>query len=525
MAKSLCRIVISLLFFLPGFASALQDTIPEDSAGFRDFLVLQKEVPGLGARFFVAGTRTLDLNTPDSAYGFAQVDSGYLSPIYIDFLQAAELEGLLLSDSVPYRLDYMVLSEPASAAAAREFVAGRIRSGDYLVKTGPEDEVEDLVALASNTRYAPVEKFRLKFVSDYRLFGVTLTIVFFFLVAIIMITSMLIMKAGKNKRENLQKEYSRLIVDPLTTLLFEKDLGEIQAMDQSELDSFFPKNLMAKPLYQHELIDSIIGLNKKMKGDFKEKLKALYKKLGLDKLSVKMLHHKNWDMATMALVQINEMDLVEALPEVKKFTNSKNFHVRSMAVSTLLNLSEKVDLVFLRDQTYPLSHWQQMNYLRIIRFVSPQKDLKLGILFDSKNRSIRLFGIKLVRILGRVDMIEKLSALAGGVSDEEKIEILETYAALGAYMESAFVNECLRSENPSLSLAAAKAAAVVGDAESAEILLELVQSETVFRNKLAYLKGLYGLDAARFAEFTSSDSHPELQDIRDHILDPMLQNV
>src|SRR5690606_19603973 len=112
----------------------------------------------------------------------------------------------------------------------------------------------------------------------------------------------------------------------------------------TEIYSYFPKNLLAKPLYQQVMIDNIISLNKKMKGEFKEKLKALYKKLEFDKISIKTLHHKKWDRATMALVHINEMDLVEALPEVRQFTNSKNFYVRSMAVSTLLNLSEKMDL-------------------------------------------------------------------------------------------------------------------------------------------------------------------------------------
>ncbi len=115
-----------------------------------------------------------------------------------------------------------------------------------------------------------------------------------------------------------------------------------------------------------------------MKGEFKEKLKALYRKLDLDKRSIDSLKSNRWDKVTMGLVQINEMDLVEALPRVKYHANSSNFQVRTQAVATLLNLSEKVDLTFLRDQTFPLSLWQQMNYLRIIRFVSHQKKPEVG---------------------------------------------------------------------------------------------------------------------------------------------------
>jgi hypothetical protein len=525
MAKLFCWIVIGLMSFLPGLTQAQQGTIPEDSIGFHNFLLLQGEVPGLSYRLLVEEQKLPEIFDGDSVYQFMPVDSGFESRLFTDFSKESELLSPLIKDSISYRIEYAVLSDAVSFAAARDFVSERVKSGDYLIKSGEVAPTEDLVSLAAKSPYSPTEKFRLKFIADYRLFGVTVTIVFFFLVASIMIASMLIMKAGKNNRENLQKEYTQLIIDPLTSLLFEKELLEIQKMDQEEVQAYFPKQLMVKPMFQQVLIDSIISLNKKMKGEFKEKLKSLYKKLELDKLSIKMLHHKKWDRATMALVHINEMDLVEALPEVKKFTNSKNFHIRSTAVSTLLNLSEKVDLIFLRDQAYPLSLWQQMNYLRIIRFVSPNKDLKLEILFDSKNQSIRTFGIKLVRILGRVDLIEVLAGFAGNASDEEKTEILETYGALGAYMETGFINDCLKSSNPNLSLAAAKAAGVVGDSVSAEILITLIQSETVFRRKLSYLKGLYALDRERFEVLTSQNSNPDLMEIRNHILDPILQNV
>ncbi|HCX74316.1 MAG TPA: hypothetical protein DHU93_01660, partial [Algoriphagus sp.] len=101
------------------------------------------------------------------------------------------------------------------------------------------------------------------------------------------------------------------------------------------------------------------------------------------------LKDSRWDIIASGLVQVNEMDLSELINEVKSFTNSKNFHVRSLAGATLLNLSEKVDLSFLKDQDYPLSDWQQMNYLRIIKFVGSSKFLNIPILFKSKNPSVR----------------------------------------------------------------------------------------------------------------------------------------
>lgn len=525
MKKILLWIIIFLLSLVPEAIQAQDQLIPEDSIGFREFLILQKEVPGLSYRIVLAEKSISDSLASDSLYLFSKTDSGFVSKLFTDLSKTQELEFPLIRDSIKYQLQFMIFSESSSLRGTHEYLSNLVRNGDYLVKFEESEPMEDLVALASKSPYSPFQKVKLRFFSDYQLFGVTVIIFFFFFVAFSMIVFMLVMKVRKNKRENLLKEYEQIIIDPLTSLLFEKELKEIQEMDQNELYGFFSQALLLKPLFKDVLIDRIIGLNKKMKGDFKEKLKALYKKLGLDKISTDSLKSKNWDRVTMGLVQINEMDLVEALPEVKNFTNSSNFHIRSQAVATLLNLSEKVDLVFLRDQAYPLSLWQQMNYLRIIKFVSQQKDLKLEILFDSKNSSIRIFGYKLVRMLGRVDLIGSLAGIAAGVSDEEKIEILETYFTLGAHMEAAFINQCLQSENLNLVLAAAKAASSIGDAESADILLGLIQEANTFNTKLIYLKSLYELDQVKFDEATLINSSQDIMEIRDHILDPMLQNV
>jgi hypothetical protein len=525
MNKHLQCAVIGLFLLISGQSFAQENLIPKDSSGFRDFLILQNEIPGMSYRFYIKDKMSSDTLLTDSLYSFYKTDSGYYSRRFTDFGQISQWEKSLQDDRLDYNLQYLVFSEVYSVDAAREYLLNRVQSGDVLVKFEEVKPTDDLVSLASNAPYLPLQRFKFRFISDYKLFIVTGVIAFFLVVASSMIVAMLLMKAKLNKREKLHKEYDRLIVDPLTSLLFEKEKDEILSMKDEEVYDYFPKVMLTKPLYKDVLIERIIGLNKKMKGDFKEKLKAIYKKLNLDIISIKSLESNEWDRVAMGLVQINEMDLVEALPEVKVHANSSNFHIRSQAVATLLNLSEKVDLTFLRDQNFPLSLWQQMNYLRIIRFVRHQKDLKLQILFDSKNQSIRIFGYKLVGVLGRVDLIEHLAARAGEVSDEEKIQILEVYSTLGAHMEVAFINDCLKSENKELAMAAAKAAGSIGDSVSADILAELSAGESNFRRKHYFLKSLYNLDKERFELATSMNHETETAEIRNHILDPMLQHV
>ncbi|SEF48753.1 hypothetical protein [Algoriphagus boritolerans] len=525
--KKILFLHLSSWIFLFAFsnANAQEVFLPNNSEELADFLALQGEVPNLSYRFYVSDPAIPDSLLSNSLFSFTQTDSGFVSASGTDFGAIDSASKMLSESNLNFRIQYLLFSEESTFSASRTYLENLAKSGDFLFKTEEVEPSSDIVSLAAYAHYTPLQKFKLKFIADLKLFIVSLIILLFFLVAFTMITFMLIMKAKKSKKEYLLKEYDRLIVDPLTSLLFEKELEEIIDLDRVTINDYFPESMLSKPLFKEVLIDRIIGLNKKMKGEFKEKLKALYRKLDLDKRSIDSLKSNRWDKVTMGLVQINEMDLVEALPRVKYHANSSNFQVRTQAVATLLNLSEKVDLTFLRDQTFPLSLWQQMNYLRIIRFVSHQKNLKLEILFDSQNQSIRIFGYKLVKMLGRVDLIEVVAALAPDVSDEEKIEILEIYATLGVHMEVDFINKCLKSENRSLVLAASKTAAVVGNAESAAILSELIRKELVFRRKHSLLKCLYELDKDSFEEVSASSQDEEVAQIKRHILDPMLQHV
>lgn len=512
----------SLLSILLGFCIAVgklfaQDILPKDSTEWMNFLHIQNQVPGLG--YQLTFSPSLDsLRAKNFNLNLSKTDSGWVSDIREDFGIFSQLQ----QDSLDFQLTYFIFSSQNTEEAVREYISNLMRNGDFDPVTEKVKPKEDLVAMAVKSPYSPVFGNRYTFTADLKLFVVTVIIGFFFMVALLMILVMLFLKARKNRREILRKEYDQMIVDPLTTLLFEKELDELSNMKIAEYDPYFPQSYLSKPLYQDVLIHRIIGLNKKMKGEFKEKLKTIYHQLGLDQVSAAKIKQSKWHIIAEGLVEINEMDLVETLREVKKLSDSSNFHVRSLAVSALLNLSEKSDLSFLRDQTYPLSDWQQMNYLRIIKFVSAQKQLKIEMLFESKNMSIRIFGIKLVRMLGRVDLLERLAEMATLASNEEKIEILQTYEEIGAHMEVDFINQCLKSEDLDVVKQAIETSKSLGNEASVELLSGLLENLEDFSLRLLILKSIHELDKTKFDELTLNRGNSTFVEIRNHILDPKL---
>ncbi|EAZ82851.1 ligand-binding sensor domain-containing protein [Algoriphagus machipongonensis] len=528
MAKTFTKSIL-FVWFIIGFEvnSFGQDSLPySDSTSFFQFLKLQDNIPSLKFRYKLNPNSDTSEILGDSTLNFTEDGNGNWTSAafenYSNWYQAGE--EYLERDSAQLTPDFLIYEEPSNLEATQDYVDNLWRNKDIFI---PEEDLEignSLVLLANEIPYKPIiDQFR--FFTDYKLVIVISLIGIFLVLATVMILFMIIIKTQQSNRETRISAFENQIIGPLSELLFEKSIEEIEQMSTEEIYQIFPEKDFKRKLFKQALIVKIISLNKKMKGEFKEKLKALYKKFGLDVVSINKLKSRQWAEVTKGLVQTNEMDLIEALPLIKNLTNSSNFYIRSQAIATQLSLSEKVDLTTLKNQTYPLSRWQQMNYLRIIKYLHIQKSLKIETLFESENQSIRLFSYKLIRLLGRIDLLEKLASLAPEVDDVEKIEILKTYQIIGFHNESAFVNQCLRSENPDLRKAAANAAGIIGDQASAHILIELLQDTSSFHLKMLYLDNLQKIDSELFQQVVGQSPDEDYKRIHTHLLDPLLQNV
>lgn len=514
------KVLFPLLFLFFTAQGQELDSLFYDSLQLQQELIRQENISNLSYQFRLMEEPSSDL---DSLFEFEETDSGWVSPKETDWAKMDSLFGVL--EEYNPSLEYVIYEDIADQGGLENYLQTLIRTGDFVPGYDPNSNKVDLVLEASKDVFRPLHEYKLRILADYKLFWVTIIVLFFLITAALMIAAMLVFKSRRNKREQLKNEYDELIIGPLTSLLFEKDLEEIKQITKSDLLDIFPEKLVDKPLFKQVMIERIIGLNKKMKGEFKDKLKACYKAAGLMDITRRNLKSKRWDLITTGLVQVNEMDLSELLQEVKKHTNSSNFHVRSQSGATLLNVSSTVNLDFLRNQKYPLSDWQQMNYLRIIKFVHNTKSLKLDKLFKSENQSVRLFGIKLVRMLGRLDLLPGLKELSINATDEEKIELLETYETIGAHMEVDFINSCIQSSNQDLQLEAVKVAGQLGDEKSLQLIIELFAHNPDFELKKSLMRSMYLLNPETFERYTKDQFSEEIVRIRAHILDPLLTHV
>jgi hypothetical protein len=163
-----------------------------------------------------------------------------------------------------------------------------------------------------------------------------------------------------------------------------------------------------------------------------------------------------------------------------------------------------------------------MNYLRIIRYLQSHKELKLESLFSSENQSIRLFGYQLVRILGRVDLVQLMVDRFDDAAELERIELLSTFELLGVPVDSRVINSSLLTNNDKLIRRAAMAAAQIGDETTEGMMWKILPTITSFQLKKSILRSLKSLNPMSNEAFIDTNTLLDIKEINSHQLDPLL---
>lgn len=481
-------------------------------------------VPGVGYIFYIQA----ESNPPDSTFiQFPSKGNIWVSDTLASYASVLSLQNRLTpNDITPHGIRYFLFEKEVEREAVAGYISSLLRND--LFQPSPPIQTADeghLVILGSKAPFKPFYRMKIKVLNDIKVIILLISLSLFVLSSVFLVLIMFVVKRNKHRKNLLTERFKNLSYEPLSNLMFEHDLKEIEAFTKSELEIFFPINHINKPLFKDVMIQEIILLNKNMKGDFKSKLKLIYRKLDLVSHTLKKLNAKRWDIVTSGIVEVNEMDVTEATEQVLQFVNHKNFYIRSNAIATLLNIADDSSLKILADQNYPLSRWQQMKYYRIIRFLNNKRPIQVNLLFESPNKSVRIYGFKLVRYLGLFEYVEVLKSIYPTASIEEKIEILNVYDAFSYEAGIEQIHKDIFTEDHLLFFALVKVLKNIGTPVSQAVLVERLGTITDFDKKKCILEAIFCLNPLTITEVFGASEDEEIQRIAHHLQDPVLSYV
>ncbi|MBD8489262.1 hypothetical protein IFO69_10945 [Echinicola sp. CAU 1574] len=452
---------------------------------------------------------------------------GEVAKEFNDFNQALSYrDSLLLTGFGDAAIKFYIFDEEKAFDGVKEYIS-IIKTNDLFIPETEIMEAKNEILLAANKLdFKAYYTLRSRIFNDIK-FMILMGILTLFIITFLVLLFFLTFVRSKNRNKaNRIKLYQSIVADPLSNLLFTYELEEIQAMDYQQIKGIFNTEYFEESLFKDTLIKEIIYVNKNLKGDFKDKLKEIYLILKLNNFSLKKLKSKNWEDQASGIVELHEMNIKEAVPQLTPLLQSKVFLVRTNAVRAYLHLSPSKDLKFLADQDFPLSRWQQMSLYRVIKQISKNEQVKVINLLDSDNPSIRVFGIKLVRLLGRMDRISELSKMYPIATLAEKVEILITFKSLNAFTELDLTHRAFLGPEPKLSVLAAELMGVIGDESSADLLFEkLKQKGNSFELLKSMMVSLFSLDKQKFETVVEQQDNEQLYKLRAHIKDSLLAYV
>lgn len=258
------------------------------------------------------------------------------------------------------------------------------------------------------------------------IFWLIFTFLFFALLFLVMT---LLSRFAKDSDAKFVLDLNTYFEDRLLGLLYgvndkprEQNLVEIKLKQSTR----FQKQLLA---------DIMVRLGKGLSGGMADEIQQLYRNLGLDKYSIGKLKAANWSVQASAISELREMQVVEAIPQIRRLLNHRISLVRSNAQLALLELEAENDRLNVFEQiNYPLTSWDQLRLYESLKSRNGDKIDSFSRLFGLKNHSIVVFGIRMSANFGCSRDIPLLQELCTHRDAEIRTEAILALTRLGDYL-------------------------------------------------------------------------------------------
>lgn len=291
-------------------------------------------------------------------------------------------------------------------------------------------------------------------------------IIFSFLI-IVLFLYVLVYQGVLRARKKQRDRWNTLTDNVIYKVIFHEDeptdgdqRGELLDII-SRTDIKIPKGLaqhLSNKNFRKILIQKLIAVKLNMSGVASENLTRLFRQFKFDKQILKMLNSSSWYKMASAIQQIGIMELDEYKQRLFEFVDHERGLIRVEAQNAILKFYGFEGLRFLDNASYPITEWQQIKLLDQLASLHTENFTGIEVWLESKNDTIVLFALKLVKNYHRFELFDQVVA-------------------------------CLRHNNPVVRQHAIKVLKDLPSEHSAAILIDIYFSETA-NNQLAILHAL-----------------------------------
>lgn len=170
------------------------------------------------------------------------------------------------------------------------------------------------------------------------------------------------------------------------------------------------------------LSEILLDLRKDLSGEAQQSLLKLYQDLGLDKDAYAKLNGWRWQIISKGILELTQMEVVDAYGFITKFINDKRSTIRKQAEIATVTLKHDGINYFLDTTKYKISEWQQLKLLDVIRNKKDFQPPRFKALLTSNNKYVVLFALRLIKYYNQNDADDSVIELVKHKNNQIKEE-------------------------------------------------------------------------------------------------------
>lgn len=184
------------------------------------------------------------------------------------------------------------------------------------------------------------------------------------------------------------------------------------------------RQLLKDDFNRKVLSEILLDLRKDIAGEAQRTLFKLYQDLELHKDAFAKLSSWRWEVISKGILELTQMEVVEAYGFITKFINDKRSTIRKQAEIATVTLRHEGINYFLDTTKYKISEWQQLKLLDVIRNKEDFQPPRFKAWLTSNNKYVVLFALRLIKYYNQNDANTSLIELVKHKNNQIKEEAI-----------------------------------------------------------------------------------------------------
>jgi len=284
-----------------------------------------------------------------------------------------------------------------------------------------------------------------------------------------------------------------------------------------ELVISFREELKKDPRAGEVILTVILATSKLFRQEGQAALRELLTSLNLHRTCYRLLKSGHWYEQAYATRIISQLQMVLALPLLKRKLTTRNMTLRLELITAMVSLGDQTWLRDVENTSFRLSDWEQILLLERFRRMDISQLPPFDAWLTSSHPDWMLFGIRLCRHFNRFDKVTELGGLLRTDNERIQMAVLDAFEYLGSPETIPFLIDYIRKATGERLIRALQVLGNQGDPDVIDLIVGYTDHTdgTVRFTALRALKEI-GLSRDELAGLTTEPRYI------DHLFDPKL---